>query len=97
MSVKKTYKLIFKDKDLIVIDKPAGLLVHPLASNPAAETLTKQLISEFPEIKKVGEDPNRPGLVHRLDKNTSGVMVFARTQSPFIELKEAFNTRMRQK
>jgi 23S rRNA pseudouridine1911/1915/1917 synthase len=86
-------KIIFKDKNIIVIDKPAGLKVHP---NDFSETdaLANALIAKFPEILKISDGSRgselRPGIVHRLDKDTSGLMVVARNQKAFDELKKLF-------
>lgn len=65
------------DDDVIVIAKPAGLVVHPGAGNPDG-TLANALAFHHPELVGVGE-PNRPGIVHRLDRDTSGLMLVART------------------
>lgn len=67
----------WSDDDVIVIAKPAGLVVHPGAGNPDG-TLANALLFHHPEIAGVGE-PNRPGIVHRLDRDTSGLMIVART------------------
>ena len=69
--------VVYVDDDVIVIDKPAGLVVHPGAGNQTG-TLAQGLLARFPEIGAVGE-PNRPGIVHRLDKDTSGLMLAARS------------------
>ncbi len=71
--------IVYADKDLVVVDKPAGLVVHPGAGNPQG-TLVQQLVGLFPEISAVGPEDDRPGIVQRLDKGTSGLMVVARTQ-----------------
>ncbi len=76
--------VVYADEDLIVIDKQAGLVVHPGAGN-ATGTLVQGLLARYPEIETVG-DPARPGIVHRLDKDTSGLMVVARTQEAYDEL-----------
>ena len=68
----------YEDEYLLVVDKPAGLVVHPGAGRPVA-TLASGLLHRSPEIRGVGEDP-RWGIVHRLDKDTSGLLVVARTQ-----------------
>lgn len=83
-------KILYEDKNLIAINKPAGMLVHP--TNISKEkTLVDFLFKKYPEIKKVGDDPeNRPGVVHRLDKDTSGVIVIARNQKSFEYLKSLF-------
>jgi 23S rRNA pseudouridine1911/1915/1917 synthase len=69
--------IVYVDEDVIVIDKPAGLVVHPGAGN-ATGTLVQAVLALHPEIASVGE-PDRPGVVHRLDKDTSGLMLMART------------------
>jgi 23S rRNA pseudouridine1911/1915/1917 synthase len=71
-------RVVFADDNLVVVDKPAGLVVHPGAGNPQG-TLVQQLIALFPDIVNAGPDGDRPGIVHRLDKGTSGLMVVART------------------
>lgn len=93
-------KIIYKDQDLLIINKPAGLLVHnPKLNNPKLDllvsgqnlTLVDWLIKNYPEIKKVGDQPKiRPGIVHRLDKDTSGVLIIARNQKSFEYLKKLF-------
>jgi 23S rRNA pseudouridine1911/1915/1917 synthase len=67
----------FADDDVVVVDKPAGLVVHPGAGN-AGGTLVNGLLARFPDIATVG-DPMRPGIVHRLDRDTSGLLMVART------------------
>jgi 23S rRNA pseudouridine1911/1915/1917 synthase len=68
--------VVWHDNQVIVVDKPAGLVVHPGAGNPEA-TLVHGLLARFPDLVDLGGD--RPGIVHRLDKGTSGLMVVART------------------
>lgn len=70
-------KVLYADEDVIVLDKPAGLVVHPGARNSSG-TLANALLYHFPETGTVGP-ADRPGIVHRLDKDTSGVMVAARS------------------
>ncbi|MBU6328715.1 MAG: RluA family pseudouridine synthase [Acidobacteria bacterium] len=76
--------IVHVDDDIIVIDKQPGLVVHPGAGN-ATGTLVQALLARFPEIAEVG-DPARPGIVHRLDKDTSGLMLVARSQAAHDEL-----------
>ncbi|MHB8294175.1 MAG: RluA family pseudouridine synthase [Acidimicrobiales bacterium] len=76
--VGRSLVIVHEDPDLVVIDKPAGLVVHPGAGNRNG-TLVNGMVSRFPEVAMVGE-PGRPGVVHRLDKGTSGLMVVARSQ-----------------
>ncbi len=71
------YTVVFEDEHVIVVDKPAGLVVHPGSGNPSG-TLVNGLLAAYPEIAGIGE-PHRPGIVHRLDVGTSGLMVVARS------------------
>lgn len=71
------FDVVFADEHLLVVDKPAGVVVHPGAGN-AEGTLVHGLIARFPEIASVG-DEGRPGIVHRLDRGTSGLLMVART------------------
>lgn len=71
-------EVVFADAHLVVVDKPAGLVVHPGAGNSTG-TLVQQLVASFPEMATAGPDSTRPGVVHRLDKGTSGLLVVART------------------
>jgi 23S rRNA pseudouridine1911/1915/1917 synthase len=81
-------KVVFEDEDLAVIDKPAGLVVHPGAGN-LDETMANALLSKYPGIEKVGE-PHRPGIVHRLDEDTSGLILVAKNPASFDYLKKLF-------
>jgi 23S rRNA pseudouridine1911/1915/1917 synthase len=71
----------YEDPDLLVVDKPAGLVVHPGAGQHAG-TLVHGLLARYPEIRAVGQ-PDRPGIVHRLDKGTSGLLLVARSQPAY--------------
>lgn len=83
--------IIYEDENVIVINKPAGLVVHPGAGNHAG-TLVNALLAYYPPIREVGEG-DRPGVVHRLDKDTSGVMVFAKTDKAYRWLVKLFKAR----
>ena len=89
--------VIYETKDFVAINKPAGLLVHPLKPKTSnlkpEETLVDWLLEKYPEIKNVGDDPElRPGIVHRLDRDTSGIILIARNQKFFEYLKNLFQT-----
>lgn len=84
--------IIYQDKDIIAVKKPAGINVHS-DEHYKSETLIQALAKKFPEIKNVGDDPKRPGVVHRLDKDTSGILIVARNQKSFEYLKEQFKER----
>ncbi|MBI4134872.1 MAG: RNA pseudouridine synthase [Candidatus Sungbacteria bacterium] len=91
-------EIIYQNTNIIVANKPSGMPVHE-AKHSSDYTLCDWLLERFPEIKDVGDAraneniPYRPGIVHRLDKQTSGVMVIARTQESFLKLKEVFKSR----
>jgi 23S rRNA pseudouridine1911/1915/1917 synthase len=74
----------FEDEHVVVVDKDAGLVVHPGAGNVDG-TLVNALVHRYPEISDVGE-VHRPGVVHRLDRGTSGLLVVARTPEAYVEL-----------
>ena len=77
------------DDDVIVVSKPAGLVVHPGAGHPDG-TLVNGLLARFPELASVG-DPVRPGIVHRLDRDTSGLLVAARSPAGYDGLVRALS------
>jgi 23S rRNA pseudouridine1911/1915/1917 synthase len=83
--------VLHEDPDLVVIDKPAGVTVHPGAGR-ARGTLVHFLLHRFPEIGAVG-GAGRPGIVHRLDKDTTGALVVARTEAAYAALSAAFAER----
>lgn len=85
-------EIIFEDDNYLVINKPAGLAVHG-GGNIKEPTLADFLIERYPDIKDVGDDPIRPGLVHRLDKEVSGLMVIAKNNETFLHLKNQFKDR----
>ncbi|MEZ5244399.1 MAG: RluA family pseudouridine synthase [Acidimicrobiales bacterium] len=78
------FSIRYEDDDVVVVDKPAGLVVHPGAGHAEA-TLVHGLVHRYPEIAEVGE-AHRPGIVHRLDRGTSGLLVVARTAAAYDEL-----------
>lgn len=82
--------VIYEDNSIIIVNKPAGLLVHPTAKQ-SDDTLVNRLIFHFPEIKNVGES-FRPGIVHRIDQYTSGLLVVARTVEAYEALIDLFQT-----
>jgi 23S rRNA pseudouridine1911/1915/1917 synthase len=85
------FDVVHVDDSVIVVDKPPGLVVHPGAGNPAG-TLVNGLVHRFPDLASVG-DPNRPGIVHRLDAGSSGLLVVARTEPAAASLIAQFSTR----
>lgn len=85
------FEILHEDSEIVVLDKPAGLVVHP-GPGHAGGTLANGLIHRYPEMAAVGP-PGRPGLVHRLDRGTSGVLIAARTESARLRLTAAFAAR----
>lgn len=83
--------VVHVDEQVIVVNKPADLVVHP-GSGHAAGTLANGLLARFPEIAGVGA-PERPGIVHRLDRGTSGLLMIARSQSGYEALTAALGRR----
>ena len=86
-------EIVYQDDDLLVINKPSGLLVHEALKDEQRPTVVDALLELFPDICEVGEDERRPGIVHRLDKDASGLMVVAKTQVAFDALKKQFQDR----
>ncbi len=93
-------KIIYEDEDILILDKPSGLLTHPKNWNDKSESVISWLLKNRPLVKDVG-DPStgsgqanlRPGIVHRLDKETSGLLLIAKNQKSFEYLKELFQKR----
>ncbi|HEY0781883.1 MAG TPA: RluA family pseudouridine synthase [Thermoanaerobaculia bacterium] len=83
--------VLYEDADLVVLDKPAGLSVHPGAGRQSG-TLAHRLLARYPEMAGVG-GPGRPGIVHRLDLGTTGAMVVARTAAAYAALSRDFAAR----
>ena len=81
-------EIVHADGEIIVVNKPAGLIVHRAPGYPDG-TLCDILLKDFPDMAGVGS-AERPGVVHRLDRDTSGVMVFARTQRAYLALRRDF-------
>ena len=78
-------QVVYSDDDLIVVDKPAGMVVHPGAGAQSG-TLVHGLLARFPDLARAGGEIDRPGIVHRLDKGTSGLLVVARTPAALASL-----------
>ena len=83
--------VVFEDNDLIVIDKPAGMTVHPAPGNED-RTLANAVLAHTPDIEGIGGE-RRPGIVHRLDKDTSGLIVVAKNERTHANLSDQFKSR----
>lgn len=82
--------IIYENENFLIINKPSGLIVHPTTFKEK-NSLVDFLVEYCPQIKNVGDDKIlRPGIVHRLDKDVSGLMVIAKTQETFDHLKKQF-------
>jgi 23S rRNA pseudouridine1911/1915/1917 synthase len=86
-----TLKIIFEDDDCVVINKAAGMVVHPAAGNPSG-TLVNAILHYCPDLQGISGEV-RPGIVHRLDKDTSGVMIVAKNAPAFRALAAQFKDR----
>ena len=86
-------KIIYEDEDIIVINKPAGIAAHAKDKHDKILTIASILYGSYPELKNVGDNPLRPGIVHRLDKDTSGLMLVTKNNEAFYELKKQFQER----
>jgi 23S rRNA pseudouridine1911/1915/1917 synthase len=84
-------EVLYDDEDVVVVDKPAGMVVHPAAGNPDG-TLVNALLHHVKDLSGIGGEA-RPGIVHRLDKGTSGVMVVAKHDAAHRELARQFHDR----
>lgn len=80
--------VVYEDKDLAVINKPVGLVVHPAPGNKE-HTLVNALLNRFKTLSDI--NPERPGIVHRLDKETSGIMVIAKNNKAHLDLAKQFS------
>ena len=85
------FAVVHQDEDLLIIDKPAGVVVHPGAGSETG-TLAAGLLARFPDLAAVGE-PLRPGIVHRLDKGTSGLLAVARNEATRRSLTDQLSAR----
>lgn len=84
-------KIVYQDEHLLVVDKPAGLTVHPAPGHPGG-TLVNALLALVPDLKGIGGEL-RPGIVHRLDKDTSGLLVVAKTHQAHLSLSQQIKDR----
>ena len=94
--------ILYEDKDVVVINKPAGLIVHPDGKGKRREeTLVNWILKKYPKIKNVveplvlddGTEVARPGIVHRIDKDTTGALIIAKSKTAYEFLKEQFQER----
>lgn len=85
--------IIFENGNFLVLEKPAGLLVHA-TERGETNTLVHWLIAHYPAVVDVGEHVYRAGIIHRLDRDVSGIMVIAKNQPAFLSLKEQFRSRL---
>ena len=88
-------KILFENKNLMVLDKPAGFSVHG-DGKTEQKTIAEYILKNFPKLKGVGENQNnveRPGIVHRLDKDTTGCLIIAKNQESYENLKRQFQTK----
>ena len=80
--------IVFEDEDILVVDKPSGMVIHPAPGHDSG-TLVHAVLHHAPQIASLG-DPERPGIVHRLDRGTSGLVIVAKSARAFEALQERF-------
>ena len=92
--------IIYEDKDLLILNKPSGLITHPKNISDTQDSVTDWLIEKYPYIKNIGEpfiasgsEVPRAGVVHRLDKDTSGLLIVSKNNEAFFYLKKLFRDR----
>ncbi|MBI1974568.1 MAG: RluA family pseudouridine synthase [Candidatus Zambryskibacteria bacterium] len=95
-------EILYEDNDILAINKPAGLVVHPVpqlagyGTGPDGKSVSEWFVNKYPEAKDVGEkmgEVERPGIVHRIDRETSGILLLAKTKEGHKVLKEQFQNR----
>ena len=93
-------KIVYEDKDFFVINKPAGLITHQKNLDDKQPSVVDWVIENYPELKDIGEpfiasgkETARAGIVHRLDKDTSGLMIISKNNETFFYFKNLFQTR----
>ena len=94
-----TTSIVYEDDNILVLNKPSGLITHPKNSTDTQPSITSWLIKKFPQLKDIGEPfiasgtpISRVGVVHRLDKDTSGLILVAKSNDAFLYLKNLFQT-----
>lgn len=98
MNKEEKIKILYEEDDFMVLNKPSGIIIHPSEKKREGFFVTSWITEKYPEIKKIGEPIKlksgeeilRPGIVHRLDRETSGVIVVAKTDKAFEYLKSLF-------
>ena len=92
-SVSPEPEILYEDENLLIINKPSGIIVHPTVNNIIKPSIASWFLQKYPFIFNVGEDRLRPGIVHRLDKETSGVLILVKNNLVFDYLKNLFEAR----
>ncbi len=85
--------IVYEDRNFLAINKPAGLITHPKNAGDKTPSVTSWILKHYPALADVGEYPDRPGIMHRLDKDTSGILLIAKNQPTYDYLKGLFQTR----
>jgi len=93
--------IVFENEDYLIINKPAGLIVHKTTKTKDEATVADWLVAKYPQVKKIkdakNKDKNRQGIVHRLDKEVSGLLILAKNQKGYDHFKNLFKTRQIEK
>lgn len=86
-------KIVYENQDFLIIDKPSGLVVYSPNQKYQGPSLLSFLLDKYPLLKEIGEDKNRPAIVHRLDKETSGLMIIPKSNPAYFYFKNLFQER----
>src|SRR3989344_922241 len=86
--------ILYDSPDFVVINKPSGLLTHPRNKDDQRPSVLSWFLEKYPEATTVGEDLTRPGIVHRIDKETSGLLLLVKNQEAFVYYKHLFHDRL---
>ena len=89
-----TPSILYDSPDFVVINKPSGLLTHPRNKDDQRPSVLSWFLEKYPEAATVGEDLTRPGIVHRIDKETSGLLLLVKNQEAFVYYKHLFHDRL---
>lgn len=85
--------VIYEDENFLAVNKPSGLITHPKNEDDHSQSVAGWILDNHPSIRGVGEYADRPGIMHRLDKETSGILIIAKDQTTYNYFKNLFQTR----
>lgn len=90
-------EIVYEDDDIVIVNKPWGLISHPKNKEDKSYSVTQWFAEKYPDSKEVGDDSIRPGMMHRLDRETSGLLILAKNKNSFSFMKKQFQERIIEK